>query len=135
MRNLKTKISRLKSSAKRRGIPVRLMAYEYEGLLNLGCFFCGKEVLSENGYCIDRLDSKKGYTFSNVMACCKTCNMAKGSMGMVEFREWVHRVSNFLNKQEDDYKKTKEIKTGYRVQKDFLKKYKTKENDFFIGIR
>ena len=83
--NIKTRISKLKSSAKSRGLAVNLMDYEYESLLSLGCHYCGKDVLEENGYCLDRIDSNKGYYLHNVVGCCKICNRAKSDMEFSQF--------------------------------------------------
>ena len=47
-------------------------------------------VIKING--IDRIDSNKGYSFDNVVACCKYCNGAKNTMTQEEFKEWIKRV-------------------------------------------
>lgn len=41
---------------------------------------------------IDRLDSSRGYTPNNVVSCCKHCNLAKNSMSILEFKEWIKKV-------------------------------------------
>lgn len=43
-------------------------------------------VLKCNG--IDRVDSSKGYTVENSVACCKYCNTAKNTMTESEFYTW-----------------------------------------------
>jgi hypothetical protein len=43
---------------------------------------------------IDRVDSSMGYTESNVVSCCKTCNRAKLDYSMVEFYTWASCVAN-----------------------------------------
>lgn len=50
-------------------------------------------VLICNG--IDRVDSSKGYTADNSVACCKYCNAAKNTMSESEFYNWVKRVYEF----------------------------------------
>ena len=47
-------------------------------------------ILKCNG--IDRVDSKKGYSKDNSVACCKHCNFAKNSMTKQEFFIWIKRV-------------------------------------------
>lgn len=52
-------------------------------------------VLKCNG--IDRVDSSKGYTVENSVACCKYCNTAKNTMYVDEFLKWIGRVYEFNN--------------------------------------
>lgn len=134
MRSLKNKISRLKSSAKHRKIKVRLMEYEYESLLNLGCHYCGKDVLSENGYCLDRIDCKKGYTLHNCVACCKKCNLAKGTMSFKEFVEWIEKAYNHQQKVINRLKSLNNKNYSYQKEKQLHKLTKTKNNSKFIGM-
>lgn len=48
---------------------------------------------------IDRIDSKKGYSLSNVVPCCKSCNTAKLDRTKEEFEKWIVKVYNNLIKQ------------------------------------
>lgn len=50
-------------------------------------------VLKCNG--IDRVDSLKGYTAENSVACCKFCNTAKNTMPESEFYKWVKMVYEY----------------------------------------
>lgn len=52
-------------------------------------------VLKCNG--IDRINSSKGYTVENSIACCKYCNIAKNTMSVDEFLKWIGRVYEFNN--------------------------------------
>lgn len=116
---LKNRISLLKSSAKARGIEVRIMDYEYENLLDLGCHYCGKNVKNDNGTCLDRVNSDKGYVLSNVVACCRRCNVAKNDMTFSQFLNWIEKVHNHtqkmlelamsLPKELDSYKLEKQV--------------------------
>lgn len=38
---------------------------------------------------LDRVDNTKGYTEDNVVTCCLTCNKAKGTMTLLEFKQWI----------------------------------------------
>lgn len=134
MWHIKSKISKLRASARRRGLKVRLMEYEYESLLNLGCHYCGKEVLSENGYCLDRLDSKKDYFLHNCVACCKKCNFAKGSMGFIEFIEWIQKAYKHQQQILETLKNLENTEYSYKQEKELHKLVKTEKNDKFIGI-
>jgi hypothetical protein len=56
--------------------------------------FANSKILFLNG--IDRIDSKLGYTASNVVPCCRICNTAKQDMSVGEFKTWVGRCFNHL---------------------------------------
>lgn len=80
--------------------------------IKIGCSYCGKDVLQEKGYCLDRVDSKKGYYPDNVCVCCKRCNMAKGSMTYSEFYQFIEDVYNFREnvKNKLDLQKLKKMR-------------------------
>ena len=42
---------------------------------------------------LDRIDSSKGYTIDNVVACCKVCNWMKSDMSQQEFIDHCNRIS------------------------------------------
>lgn len=96
---IKRKITVLKSSAKNRGLFLKLSKHEYEQLIDLGCSYCGCEIKNSGGCSLDRLDSNKDYTFDNVVPCCKICNVAKNNMPVEDFFDWIDRVYNFKQKQ------------------------------------
>lgn len=133
MWNLKQKIQKLKNSAKQRQISVRLMDYEYENLLNLGCHYCGKNLENENGYCLDRIDSSKGYTLHNVVGCCKECNMAKGSMSFEQFVSWIERAYLFQQAMINKLKQIENLDYSYKLEKE-LHKHNKKQDSFCIKI-
>jgi hypothetical protein len=41
---------------------------------------------------IDRIDSLKGYTKSNIVTCCKICNRSKSNMQLIEFINWIKKI-------------------------------------------
>lgn len=45
---------------------------------------------------LDRVDPTEGYHLSNVVPCCKICNVAKMSQGLDEFKAWVMSVYKHL---------------------------------------
>jgi hypothetical protein len=79
---------------------------EFRALTSSDCYYCGAKptqvtheahfngVYPHNG--IDRIDSSKGYTAENTVACCKTCNIAKHTMSQTEFRDWIIQVYNHI---------------------------------------
>lgn len=96
--DVNSRITKLLNSAKQRGIFVNLDVNKYQNLINLGCHYCGSNLENENGYCLDRVDSNKGYTITNVVACCKICNRAKSNMDIMEFVNWAFKVHDHTKK-------------------------------------
>lgn len=134
---INTRISKLKSSARQRGIKVRLMDYEYEALLSVGCMYCGKELLSENGTCLDRIDSDKDYTLHNVTPCCKRCNMAKNDMELSEFINWIERAYLFQKAQLEKVQKLQDdgIIHNHHEEKKLYKTFFSNEDSKCIRVK
>lgn len=89
----------LLKSAKERQLSVDLNLEHFRELLELGCMYCGEDLSTQNGYCLDRIDNSLGYTDSNVTPCCKICNMAKGTRTVEEFVEWINKASKFQSEK------------------------------------
>lgn len=75
-------------------------------LIDAPCHYCARvgvthtknstDQIWNNG--VDRVDNSKGYTTKNSVTCCKTCNQAKNSLSMDEFKEWAKAfVKNHKN--------------------------------------
>lgn len=75
----------------------------FKDLLISDCYYCGRPPLQVfnkspvhkhsavyNG--VDRLDSRTGYVVTNVVPCCKFCNMAKRNMPVEDLQEWLSFV-------------------------------------------
>ena len=81
---------------------------QFEKLSKSKCFYCGNLPSnvnrSPNGtgdYAyngLDRIDSRKGYSVNNLVACCRSCNLAKGARSQGEFIEWLRRCVLHLSK-------------------------------------
>jgi hypothetical protein len=70
--------------AKKRGIHFELKKTDFEAMIVAPCFYCQHQTPGEvNG--IDRLDNHQGYVEGNTVACCSTCNDAKGTQHPMEF--------------------------------------------------
>jgi 5-methylcytosine-specific restriction endonuclease McrA len=94
---------------------------EFLKLSQLPCFYCGETCsTSANKFkCIkkgsrtsasdyakkagtfkynglDRMDNAKGHSLDNVVPCCKTCNLSKGSMSQEEFIVFIAKVASHL---------------------------------------
>ena len=111
---LKVQYSHLKRRNKLKGFSDVISLDEFCTISKSPCKYCGLEyskeiedrvneskkqkrlsdhVLKCNG--IDRVDSSKGYTVENSVACCKYCNTAKNTMTESEFYAWIKRVYEF----------------------------------------
>lgn len=111
---LKVQYSHLKRRDKNKGFSETISFDVFSRLSKSPCKYCGLEhskeiedrlnesknqkrlsdhVLKCNG--IDRVDSSKGYTVENSVACCKYCNTAKNTMTESEFYTWIKRVYEF----------------------------------------
>jgi len=81
---------------------------QFKNLIFSNCHYCGSEPsritrrrsygqIHYNG--IDRVDNSLGYTLSNCVPCCTTCNLAKRDMGQTQFVGWINKVHNNLKPQ------------------------------------
>jgi len=89
--------------ARKRGLTWNLTMEEFIRLTKGSCAYCGIEPsqmfkpnhASNGSYIyngIDRRDNERGYEPDNVVSCCTTCNVAKRSMTVEQFRTWIRRV-------------------------------------------
>jgi hypothetical protein len=102
-------ITHYKSRARVKKFEYNLSFEDFKNITSSNCYYCGIEPLQNaqtktkglakayyhNG--IDRKDNTKGYTFNNVVPCCKTCNYAKRIQTEEEFLIWVKRISEYQN--------------------------------------
>lgn len=110
--------SAYKNNARNRGLSFDLDKDYFIKLLSMNCSYCGIEPssiydksyyrITYNG--IDRIDNNIGYIKSNVVTCCKICNIAKNNLSFEDFYDWVHRIIN--NK-----KNLEKIQTIYDAQR------------------
>ena len=97
-----------KKQAKDRGLDFDLSFYDFKGLVEDFCFYCGskdtkhvwKKSFGSIDVCgVDRLDSSIGYVKDNCVSCCKFCNYAKRSYSVEEFKEHISKIYNYFIKQ------------------------------------
>ena len=80
--------------AKKRGIHFTLSKTLFESLIVKSCFYCNYHKEGEvNG--IDRVDNQKGYIEENVVSCCETCNVLKGSQHPQEFIDKMQAIYQY----------------------------------------
>jgi len=100
-------VSNYRLEARKRGLPFELTHEQCEHLFLEKCFYCKvppsqsasfghrrQYTIVHNG--IDRVDNTKGYLLGNVVPCCKTCNSAKGTLSLSDFKKWIAKISTFL---------------------------------------
>jgi hypothetical protein len=98
--------------ALRRKIVFDLSREQFQQIIGQNCHYCGsppseksnrKDVITGkfknpspiNG--IDRQDNRKGYIIGNCVPCCTTCNKAKSSSSLDDFKQWITRLIEFNN--------------------------------------
>jgi predicted SprT family Zn-dependent metalloprotease len=91
-----------KRGALRRGHAWALTRDQVIPLITATCHYCGTPPATVkptrqgpflwNG--IDRLHNDQGYTPENSVTCCRTCNIAKNTMSIEEFAQWVERLAS-----------------------------------------
>lgn len=87
-----------------RGYEFKLTMEQVEQLIKQNCHYCGSEpkniktirlkthtkVLRYNG--IDRMNNDVGYVLSNVVPCCRNCNIAKHTYSVEFFKELITNI-------------------------------------------
>lgn len=111
-------VRQYKANAARRGLEFELSDSEVRTLTSSVCNYCGVSPAQKmhskdangayfyNG--IDRVDSTSGYTVSNCVPCCVTCNQAKRDMSMEQWRMWLNRIICYHVAGNFGFKKTLE---------------------------
>jgi hypothetical protein len=120
--DVNTRLSKLKGSARHRGININLDVNKYQLLINLGCHYCGSDLKMENGYCLDRVDNKKGYVISNIVGCCGICNRAKNNMNLMDFTNWLIKAGEYTKNKIETVRKCIDENIFYTL-KDELELY------------
>ena len=99
--------------AKARNYPFYLSLEQFSQFWKKNCYYCG---VSIENIGIDRLDNKIGYTFENVVACCKVCNKMKNTMGVQEFMSQCKKISSFPSPQIAETKTMENILEQHQKQ-------------------
>lgn len=94
-----------KRSAKDKNYTLNINFDYFVKLLKSNCFYCGiqpsrlyhKSVYQIYYNGIDRVDNNLGYEHSNVVTCCRMCNVAKNNNTKDEFLNWASRLYKHQN--------------------------------------
>ena len=81
-----------KTNARKKDRDFTLTSDSFTALIEGSCVYCGKA--GPGG--IDRVDNALGYTESNCVSACTTCNIAKKTLTLDEFKAWIDRVHKKL---------------------------------------
>ena len=97
--------------AQKRNINFALTKTRFNELILQPCFYCNYKKEGEvNG--IDRLNNNEGYQEDNVVPCCETCNIMKGSQHPQEFIDKLYAIHLFRS-------------TATPISQDLIEKWKT----------
>lgn len=80
-------------NAKVRGLVWGLTQCRLEDFLHDSCIYCG----TAPALGVDRLDNSQGYVLGNCASCCVTCNRAKLTMSVSEFKAWIAKVARHMD--------------------------------------
>jgi hypothetical protein len=100
--------------AKKRGLIFEITFDDFIKLTSQSCVYCNqpptgvcttniekedrtKGIYVYNG--LDRIDNNIGYVLSNVIPCCKNCNLSKSNRTPYDFLYWVFKLYNNINKK------------------------------------
>ena len=105
------KLNHYKNSAKRRNLEFSLDDDYFFNLLISNCKYCGSPPSLENKYKnhtmflngVDRVKNELGYVNDNVVTCCNTCNKAKGSLTLTEFKKWINNLIKHNKNNENNF--------------------------------
>lgn len=87
------KVEGYKKRATKKAIEFALTVSQVDNLLQSSCVYCG-----DPSDCLDRIDSKKGYTIDNVQPSCNTCNMMKYTHATDEFINHIQKILDYYKR-------------------------------------
>jgi hypothetical protein len=90
-----------KYGAKKRGYDFLINKKDFFDIVIQNCYYCNrppsntKRTKSGSQFIysgLDRLNNDIGYQISNIVPCCRTCNVAKNNMSYADFKDWITQV-------------------------------------------
>ncbi len=98
-KSIRTLNARFRNSRKNAGNRHKewaLTIEQYKLITNLPCYYCGGYFGKvETGSGLDRLDNNIGYTITNIVSCCYTCNKIKNdTLTVSETKEVIKVIIN-----------------------------------------
>lgn len=102
-------LNRLNGRYSKKGLFCNLNSDDLLNILKSNCHYCGSKPSNIYNYVqkffkyefayngVDRINSKLGYIYGNVLPCCKKCNLAKSDMEYNEFIEHIKLIYKNIN--------------------------------------
>lgn len=104
-RTIKGRYNNLKSSAKRRGLEMKITFKKYTQIIEENkCFYCDTISVGLTGHSLNRIDSSKGYTHENVKICCGICNQIMSNYSIEELSCRVFKIIARMKKLQEESK-------------------------------
>lgn len=88
-RSIKGKFRALKYTALKKGKGFNIDLAYYTRIIVKGCYYCKKDLLTETGGNLDRINNDKGYLKRNVLPCCGDCNRTRGDRLTVDETKYI----------------------------------------------
>lgn len=92
--------------AQNKGLEFSLTEEEFIFFTSQRCGYCFalpsnvKKTQYDNGTYtyngLDRIDNSLGYSMTNIIPCCKRCNVAKSDRSLIDFKQWLIDASTYL---------------------------------------
>lgn len=87
-------------NAKKRNLKFDICKLDFENMVSKKCTFCGFFEKGKIG--LDRIDTSKGYLFTNVHPSCVTCNHARGDLTVESFIDMCKSISKIHSSLDRD---------------------------------
>lgn len=84
----------------------------YDNIVKKGCYYCSKNLYTEQGVSLDRIINNIGYVRTNVIPCCGNCNMIRGTRLTVEETKRTIKLIQKLRRTKNIWKDYKYTKRG-----------------------
>lgn len=84
------RVSMYRRSAKKRGLEFSISIEDIKRFWQKPCFYCDVEIKTIG---LDRIENKLGYTPSNIISCCRRCNIARNNQTQGEFIEMCAKIA------------------------------------------
>lgn len=120
--------------ATKKNLVFNLNADQFELLVNSHCYYCD-DYDETRVIGIDRVNSEKGYSIENVVACCATCNFMKSDLAKEEFLNHICKIYLHLYEEKDVVEtSTQDEKKSYIRPQKILVFYRTKKMNEYIQM-
>ncbi len=135
--NLNRTLSYYKRCAKEKNNKWKLLDCYVLSLFKQPCYYCGEIMNDEKLTGIDRIDNLLGYITSNIVPCCKICNMMKKDLDQKTFIKMCRHIA-FMNRKINGYSEDYLSPESFRNYKrnvnyaHYKKTAKAKNNILFI---